>query len=578
MACGSYRSTRLAGSRASSVRIASPAPASRSSVSSQATESAKSTRPSRAGSRSSSRRTARVLVAGLVQQADQPGGRVGAAPAHRRGPQRGGVPVKPPVAGRLPEPRRVQEAGPGAGRVRDQRVPQRGRPGLLLAGLPAVLVERASQPESGTFPGRNRREPCDPAVPSGAGPGQPRFRGTLPPGGERSVRPVFPVGGGWRSGQAAGRGLLQQAGRQRPGVAEAGDVHRRGEDRPAARVAAGAGVAAQQPGHPGQVLGDLPVRAGRGRGGGQHRVAAPGRLGQLGRGESGRHVQEPAAVVGTDRGRVIERELVQSGEHPPGQPGWVARAAPRADRGDVGVPLPGPDSRHHQVAVLVEQVVQAVQRGRAAVRVRVPAQLAQPQHGPGRDARLEPRGQRRRGPRVFQRPLRQQLGDRLPGGPGGAGAGLAADHHQPAVGHRRRQYHPQPFVVRPPDVRRQRATTSDRVHTQLGRRPLPGQAGIQSHDPIVRSVPSPDGGGRRLSPPDRPDGSAGSSDRLSGTAGGSFVNPPTACCGWRSGPVRAACARPRRPRSVRRPEPARSRTRHRTAAVSASGWRPDRRC
>jgi len=79
-------------------------------------------------------------------------------------------------------------------------------------------------------------------------------------------------------------------------------------------------------------------------------------------------------------------------------------------------------------------------------------------------------------------------------------------------------------------------------------------------------------------PPDRPDGSAASTDRLTGTAGGSFVSPPTACCGWRSGPARAACARPRRPRSVRRPGPARSRTRRRTAAVPASGWRPDPRC
>jgi hypothetical protein len=34
-----------------------------------------------------------VLVAGLVQQADQPCGRVGAAPARRRGPQGRGVPV-----------------------------------------------------------------------------------------------------------------------------------------------------------------------------------------------------------------------------------------------------------------------------------------------------------------------------------------------------------------------------------------------------------------------------------------------------------------------------------------------------
>ena len=136
----------------------------------------------------------------------------------------------------------------------------RGRPGLVLADLSAVLVERAGQLESGTFPGGDRREPCDPAVPSGAGPGQPGFRGNLPPGGERSVRPVFPVGGGWRSGQAAGRGLLQQAGRQRPGVAEPGGVHGRGEDRLAARVASGIGVAAQQPGNPGQVLGDLSVR------------------------------------------------------------------------------------------------------------------------------------------------------------------------------------------------------------------------------------------------------------------------------------------------------------------------------
>ena len=315
------------------------------------------------------------------------------------------------------------------------------------------------------------------------------------PGGERSVRPVLPAGGGWRSGQAAGRGLLQQAGRQRPGVAEPGGVHRRGQDRPAARVAARVGVAAQQPRDPGQVLGDLPVRAGRGHGGGQHRVAAPGRLGQLGGGEPGRHVHEPAAVIGADRGRVIQRKLVQPGEHPPGQPGRVARAAPGADRGYVGVPLPGPDGRHDQVAVLVEQVVQAVQRGRAVVRVRVPAQLAEPQHGPGRDARLEPRGQRRRGPRVLQRPLRQQLGDRLPCGPGGAGAGLAADHHQSAG-----------RATGGANITRSRSSCGRRTYAGSGPPPAtgctPSSAGVHCParrasslmTPIVRPVPSPDGG------------------------------------------------------------------------------------
>ncbi len=270
-------------------------------------------------------------------------------------------------------------------------------------------------------------------------------------------------------------------------VAEPGGVHRGGKDRPAARVADGIRVAAQQPGDAGQVLGDPPPRAGRGRGLGQDRVAAPGRRGQLAGGEPGLHVHEPAAVIRADRVQGIQRQFVEPAQHPPGSPGRVRRAPPGADRGDTGVPLPGPDGRHGQVArLVVQQEVKEAQRSRAVVRVHVPAKLAQPQNGPGRDTRLQPRGQCRSGPRVFQRPLGQLPGDRFPGGPGRAGARLAAYHHQPAGLHRRRHDQPQALIMRPADVRGQRAAAGHRVHAQLGRRPLPDQTSVQSHGPIVR--------------------------------------------------------------------------------------------
>ena len=96
--------------------------------------------------------------------------------------------------------------------------------------------------------------------------------------------------GALRAGQVPDRGVLQERGGQRAGVAEPGGVHRRGDDRLPVGVTARPGIAVQQVRDPGQVLGDLPVLPGvggrRGRFG-QHRVAGGGRSGQVGGGELG---------------------------------------------------------------------------------------------------------------------------------------------------------------------------------------------------------------------------------------------------------------------------------------------------
>ena len=138
----------------------------------------------------------------------------------------------------------------------------------------------------------------------------------------------------------------------------------------------------------------------------------------------------------------------------------------------------GPHGRDEQVALTFEQVGQAAQHRRAAVSVGVLAQLAQPQHRAGRDPGLQPRRQRAGIQRVIQLPVREPGGDRLIGGAGLAGRGPAADHHQPAGGHRRIQDRPQQLIVRPADIRRHRAAADHLVHAQLHRIPLPHRAAI----------------------------------------------------------------------------------------------------
>ena len=121
-------------------------------------------------------------------------------------------------------------------------------------------------------------------------------------------------------------------------MAEPGGVHRRGDDRLAVGVTAGPGIAVQQVGDPGQVLGDLPVLPGAGGRRGrvrQHRVAGAGRGVQVGGGELVRDVDDPAAGR-IDPGGVAAGELGQPLEQPPGRPGRIggvrARRAPRRCR------------------------------------------------------------------------------------------------------------------------------------------------------------------------------------------------------------------------------------------------------
>ena len=136
-------------------------------------------------------------------------------------------------------------------------------------------------------------------------------------------------------------------------MAEPGGVHRRGDDRLPIGVTARPGVAVQQVRDPGQVLGDLPGLPGSGRRRGrfgQHRVAGGGRGLQVGGGELGRDVDDPAAGR-IDPGRVGAGELGQPLEQPPGRPGRIGGSGPGARRGGVGSPLLGPHGGDDQVAL-----------------------------------------------------------------------------------------------------------------------------------------------------------------------------------------------------------------------------------
>ena len=180
--------------------------------------------------------------------------------------------------------------------------------------------------------------------------------------------------------------------------------------------------------------------------------------------------------AGSIPGGVGAGELGQPPEQPPGHPGRIGGAGPGARRGGVGSPLLGPHGGDDQVTLTCEQVGQAAQHRRAAVSVGVLAQLTQPQHRAGRDPGLQPLLERGGVQRVIQLPVRQPVGDSLVGGAGLARGRPAADHHQPAGGHRRVQDRPQQLIVRPADIRRHRAAADHLVHAQIHRIPLPGQA------------------------------------------------------------------------------------------------------
>src|SRR5690349_14775847 len=115
----------------------------------------------------------------------------------------------------------------------------------------------------------------------GAGPGQ--GGGTVAGGVRRE-----------RGGQVAEGGVRQERGGQRADVTEAGRVHGRGDHRLAVAVTGRALVPAQQGRPAGQALGDLPVRTGGSRRGGQHGVAPYGGGRDLLGGEPGRDVDNPA--------------------------------------------------------------------------------------------------------------------------------------------------------------------------------------------------------------------------------------------------------------------------------------------
>ena len=259
-------------------------------------------------------------------------------------------------------------------------------------------------------------------------------------------------------------------------MAEAGGVHRRGDDRLAVGVTAGALVVAQQVRDPGQVLGELPVWSGVGRFG-QQRVADAGRGVQVGGGEPGRDIDDPAAG-GIDPGRVAAGQLGQRFQQTPGGPGRIGGSGPGARRSGVGGPLLRPHGGDDQAALTLEEVGQAAQHRRAAVGVGVLAQLAQPQHCAIRDPRLQPRRQRAGVQRVIHPPVRKPVGDCLVGGAGLARGGPAADHHQPAGGHGGVQDGPQQLIVRPADIRRHRSAADHLVHAQLHRSPLGRPAAI----------------------------------------------------------------------------------------------------
>ena len=208
-----------------------------------------------------------VAWAHPAQESDEPSGGVRTPLSCRCCPQCRSLAVQPAGTGGLPEPHPV----PGRSSVGGEGGPQGGWAGLILAGAASVLVEVIGELVSGdasTGCGRGGLQGPDGAF---------ELRGSPFEGG---VVPAGDVRGALRAGQVADRRLLEELGGQRAGVAQPGGVHRRGDDRLAVGIAAGPGVAVEQVGDPGQVLGDLAVlpRCSCSRGScGEHRVAGAGR-------------------------------------------------------------------------------------------------------------------------------------------------------------------------------------------------------------------------------------------------------------------------------------------------------------
>jgi len=292
----------------------------------------------------------------------------------------------------ISDPVRLEDGVPGA----------EGHVGVAAfpAGVLNQVVRNGVPGDTGAFRGRDRLQRTDSALELGGGPSQ------------GSVTPALDTKSALRAGQVTYRSFLEEHGGQRAGVAESGGVHRRCNDRLPVGIAAGPGITKQQVRDPGQVLGHLPLLPGaRGRRhrSGQHRVAGAGRGGHLCGGEPVRDVDDPAPGR-IDPRRVTTGQLGQPLEQPPNDPGRVSRPGPRARRGNKSGPLLGPHTGDYEMAFTLEQVGQAAQHGRAAVGVGILAQLAQPQHGAGRDPGIQPLLERGDVQRVVQLPVRKPPG------------------------------------------------------------------------------------------------------------------------------------------------------------------------
>ena len=333
-----------------------------------------------------------------------------------------------------------------AGGVRGKGIPKGSRSELVPAGSVGVLDKVVRYLVSVyTSAGRRRNRPQRPD----------RSLQFFRCPGEGSLAPGRDVPGALEVGQVADRGFLDEHGGQGCAMAEPGRVHRRTKDRLPIGVAAQPFVAVQQVGYPGQVLSDLPIvafagsRLGRF---GQRWVAGASGGGQVGGRESVRHVDHSAAGwVNPRRGTV--GQFLHALQQQPDRPSRVSGSGPGGGCGGIGVPVLGPHGRDGQAAIALQQVGQAAQHRRAPVGVSVLAQLTEPQHGTSLDAVLQPISQRARVQRIIQPPVRQNIRDRLIGGPGLAGRGSAAYHHQPARGYRRVQDSAQQLIMRPADIR-----------------------------------------------------------------------------------------------------------------------------
>ena len=343
--------------------------------------------------------------------------------------QLGSVPVQAAGVGG------VAERGLVGGRgVRGGGGPELRRGDLAGAVRPAVLVQVVREPVKRPCRGRCAGGVA-PAV-AGSVPGTGADKGQRPAGalardgsgGQGLFQPVFAEGVPLVVGQVSRRGGFQEGLRQVRSRAQAAGIHR-GVDqrrRGGRRVA----VPGQQLRRPRQELDHLPVARRPGR---QHhpRVARPGELAHLRRGERGGHGD---VVPGQQLPRLRVRIVT------------VGRA------GGQGMPEPRPHGGQYQCRGLAGVAQQLPEPGGDLFaqpdlsRVEVELGLVQPDHGPRPDARQL--GQRRLGagrvdrvPQPPRRVLVPQLGQGLPAGPGLAGGGAADQHRDPAAAAGRRAYH-----------------------------------------------------------------------------------------------------------------------------------------